>query len=184
LVLTVRRTRGVVLLAVALVFVLIVAIGYPFYVEPQTDPLRSADAIVVLGGPGHERYPRGLELALAGYAPHLVMSNPSGAKDRWLTDLCTHRRYEFDVSCFEPDPPTTRGEARELRRLAEANNWHTVIVVTFTPHISRARYILSRCYDGELIMRASPADVAPGYWVFSYAYQTAGYVRAALQPGC
>jgi uncharacterized SAM-binding protein YcdF (DUF218 family) len=180
---TVPHTRRIIVLAAALVFVLIAALGYPFYVEPQVDPLRRADAIFVLGGADYERYPYGLELALAGYAPHIVMSY-SGAQDTWLTDLCTHQRYDFDVSCFEPDPATTRGEARELARLAEANNWHSVIVVTFTPHISRARWILERCYDGELIMAESPSVKGIAYWINNYIYQTAGYTRAALQRGC
>ena len=59
-----------------------------------------------------------------------------------------------------------------------------MIVVTFTPHISRARFILQRCFDGELIMVASPTHISLLDWPVEYVYQTAGYVRAALHRGC
>lgn len=154
------------------------------YVRPQLDEPRQADAILVLGGPGAARYSVGLEYALEGYAPRVVMSNPIGSESVWLTDLCSHQRYSFAVTCFEPQPPTTRGEALELRRLAQSEGWRKVVVVTYMPHISRARYILGRCFDGDLMMVDSAEDLSPADWAWSYAYQTAGYVRAALQSDC
>lgn len=54
-------------------------------------PYRRTDAIFVLGGAIYERYPYALELALEGFAPEVVVSNPNGAKDVWLTDLCDTR---------------------------------------------------------------------------------------------
>lgn len=162
----------------------IAALGWPVYVKPHLDELHQADAIYVLGGPGAERYSVGLEVALKGYASHVVMSNPIGAGSVWLTDLCTHQRYSFTVTCVEPQPPTTRGEARELRRLAESEGWQSVIVVTFMPHISRARYVLERCFDGDLMMNDSEVELSLADWAWNYAYQTAGYVRAALQSDC
>lgn len=177
-----RPTRWVL---AALVMVSVVAvIGWPVYVNPQLESLRPADAIFVLGGPDDARYTLGIEYALEGLAPQLVFSNPVGAEAIWMIDLCRHQRYSFTVSCIEPDPPTTRGEARALRRLAESNGWESVIVVTYTPHISRARYILQRCFKGDLIMGETEADLSPPDWAWSYVYQTAGYVRAALQSGC
>ena len=158
--------------------------GFPIYVTPQVDPLRRADAIFVLGGDGYERYPYALELALQGLAPRVVVSNPAGQQDIWLTDLCEHQHYRFTVRCFEPEPATTLGEARELRRLASDEGWRDVIVVTFRPHISRARYILEQCFDGELIMDDSPADLSIEDWLWAYFYQTGAYLRAALEPAC
>ena len=180
-----RRRRRLVVGSVLLALAVVAAIGFPVYVAPQIDSLRRADAIFVLGGNGYERYPYAIELALQGLAPRVVMSNPAGAEDIWLTDLCAHQRYTaFTVSCFEPDPATTKGEARELSTLAAQEGWRTVIVVTFRPHISRARYIIQQCYGGQLIMTESPADLSVGYWMWAYAYQTLGYARAALEPGC
>lgn len=157
---------------------------FPVYVRPQIDRLRQADAIFILGGYGDLRYSFGLELGMQGWAPNLVVSNPRGKDDPWLTDYCATRHRGFDLECFSPDPPTTKGEGRELQRLASQYGWRTVIVVTFRPHISRARFVLEHCFDGDLVMVASPDHLSTPKWAFEYVYQTAGYARAVLQPGC
>lgn len=154
------------------------------YVRPQIDPLRHADAILILGGADYHRYPFGFSLGAQNWAPTLVVSNPQGTNDPWLTHYCEVPHPPLHVHCFVPDPPTTKGEGQELRRLAAKYGWHTVIVVTFRPHISRARFILEQCFDGNLVMVASPATISIPQWAFQYVYQTVGYVRAALQPGC
>jgi hypothetical protein len=169
---------------VCLVLISAVLAGLPAYVRPQVDPLRHADAILVLGGAAYGRYPFGFELGVQGWAPMVVVSNPNGARDPWLNQVCAAPHPVVDLRCFVPDPPTTKGEGRELRRLAAQYHWRTVIVVTYRPHISRARFILEHCFDGDLIMVASPAHISPLNWALEYVYQTAGYVRAALQPGC
>jgi hypothetical protein len=102
------------------------------------------------------RYPFGLELGSEGWAPKVLVSNPPGRP--WLTDYCAIPHPALDVRCFVPDPPTTKGEGQELRRLVDRNGWRTVIVVTFQPYISRARFILEHCFDGDLVMVASPAQ--------------------------
>ncbi|MFF0816101.1 hypothetical protein ACFYVR_13255 [Rhodococcus sp. NPDC003318] len=112
------------------------------------------------------------------------MSNPHAPEDPALARLCVAPHPGVEVDCFVPDPPTTLGEGRELRRRAEQFGWRQVIVVTFTPHISRARFILDRCFDGALIMVASPAEMSLPGWIFEYGYQTAGFVKAALHVGC
>jgi uncharacterized SAM-binding protein YcdF (DUF218 family) len=158
--------------------------GVPVYVTPDTDALRPADAVLILGGPGYARYPFGMELAAQGWAPTVVISNPNGAADPWLTQFCADPHTGPEVRCFVPDPPTTRGEGEVLRRMADEYGWRTVIVVTFRPHISRARFILERCFSGDLVMVASPTQLSPRDWLMEYAYQSAGYLRAVLQPGC
>ena len=171
----------------ALVCVLVIAAvigGLPVYVRPQVDPLRHADAILILGGEGDSRYLVGLDLGLKGWAPTVLASNPMAPEDPSLADYCTARHRGLDLRCFVPDPGTTKGEGRDLRRLAAQHGWRTVIVVTFRPHISRARFVLEQCFDGDLVMVASPAQISFVRWIFEYIYQTAGYLRAALQPGC
>jgi hypothetical protein len=175
-----------VVLSVCLLLIAAVIGGLPVYVRPQIDQLRRADAILILGGEYYARYPFGFALASKGWAPTVAVSNPNGPRDPWLTQVCA-TPYPYpavNLHCFIPDPPTTKGEGRALRRLAARYGWRTVIVVTFRPHISRARYILEQCFDGDLVMVESPAHIAVPTWAFQYVYQTAGYVRAALQPGC
>ena len=178
-----RRYRRLLVSACLLTTAAAIA-GLPVYVRPQIDPLRHADAILILGGEYYSRYAFGFDLAMQGLAPNLVVSNPRGADNADLTELCATPNSEFALHCFIPDPPTTKGEAQELRRLASQYGWRTVIVVTFRPHISRARFIFQQCFDGDLVMVASPADISAPRWAFEYVYQTAGYLRAVLQPGC
>ncbi|MGW0042435.1 YdcF family protein [Rhodococcus sp. NPDC003348] len=169
---------------ISLLIAAMTAGGVPVYVHPQIDPLRPADAVIVLGGADWSRYPYGIELAQNGWAPQVIFSNPAGVSDNWMAKACAEPHPDFELLCFVPDPPTTRGEAKELNRLAEQYHWNHVIVVTFTPHISRARFILERCFDGELTMVASPGEISSPRWFYEYAYQSVGYLKAVLQPGC
>jgi uncharacterized SAM-binding protein YcdF (DUF218 family) len=159
--------------------------GFRVYVRPQVDPPRQADAILVLGGTASaQRYLRGLELAQQGVAPNLVLSNPYRPADPVLDGLCARPQSGFTLRCFAPEPTTTLGEGRELRRLADEHGWRTVIVVTSTSHVSRARYIIGKCFDGELILQASPTRLSPWEWAWAYTYQSAGYVKSWIQGAC
>ena len=174
----------VVVASICMLVIAALVTGLPVYVRPQTDSLRHADAIFVLGGEDWRRHSLGIELGMAGWAPKVVLSHPDGPGDNWASENCGKAYPGFEVDCFLPDPSTTRGEAREVRRRAEQYGWNRVIVVTYTPHISRARFVLQRCFDGELIMVASPAELSLWGWASEYLYQTAGYLKAELEPGC
>jgi uncharacterized SAM-binding protein YcdF (DUF218 family) len=183
------RRATAILAPLAAMVALAGAAGYPVYVRPQIDTVRKADAILVLGGTSAgARYRYGLDLARQGWAPNLVLSNPYGAEDRdtaeLVTKICQTPQPGLNIVCFDPDPRTTLGEGAQLRRLADENHWETVIVVTFVPHVSRARYIIGKCFDGELVMVASPTHLGPVGWTWMYIYQTAGYIKAALQTDC
>jgi uncharacterized SAM-binding protein YcdF (DUF218 family) len=179
----VRRVRLWAQIPCALLLAAIIA-GWFIYVNPQVDRVRHADAIFVLGGYGYGRYIYGMNLGASGWAPNLVISNPMGSGDRYLSEYCATPHPNLGVRCFVPNPSSTQGEGRELRRLARQYGWHNVIVVTFRPHISRARFILERCFDGDLIMVASQPDMSLAQWAFQYTYQTAGYVKALLEREC
>lgn len=178
-----RRLRRV-LATLCLTLIAAVVAGVPVYVRPQIDRLRHADAILILGGPDYHRYTFGLDLGAQGWAPNVVVSNPKGNGDPWLARFCATPQAGYELHCFTPDPPTTKGEGRELQRLASRYGWRTIIVVTLRPHISRARFILEQCFDGELVMVPIPTHLSVPKWAFQYVYQTAGYARTLLQPGC
>lgn len=172
-------------MALLLVLAVVAVVGGGFvYVSPQVDTPRRADAVLILGGPLHERYPFGLALASEGFASTVVVSNPEGRRDRWLTNQCESPPAGITLHCFAPDPGTTKGEGRELRRLASEYGWKTVIVVTIRPHVSRARFVIQSCFDGDLVMVPSPTRLSVPEWAYQFAYQTAGYVRAVFEPGC
>ena len=177
-----RRTIGVSTVIVVLMTAFI-AVSCKVYQHPQVDPLRPADAIVVLGGTAYERFDLGLELAQKGYAPYLLISQSTGAGDPKMAKYCAGH-FTFTVKCFIPDPWTTQGEAQEIRAEAQRYGWQHIIVITFTPHVSRARYIVGKCFHGEVTMRASPASSGVAFWAWMYVRQSGGYVKAFLTPGC
>lgn len=172
-----RRLRLAVLALVVVVSV--VAALWPVYVRPRTDVPVPADAILVLGGAHDGREQLALRLAREGFAPRVLVSNPY--EHSALINRICHGGYSFEVICFDPAPRTTRGEGRYLARLARAGEWRRVIVVTFTPHISRARYILGKCWSGELLFVDPAPELSVGRWAWDYAYQSAGYVRAFFE---
>ena len=170
----VRGAAGVlVVLAVA------VAARWPVYVRPRPARPQPPPALVVLGGAHDGREELALRLARDGYAPQVVFSDPYEHSP--LINRICHGGYSFRVSCFDPDPRTTRGEGRELAARAEAEGWHRVLVVTFTPHISRARYILGKCWSGEILLLDARPSIGIGRWAYQYLYQTAAYVEAAFE---
>lgn len=172
-----RRAR----LAIVLLCATVVFIGalWPVYVRPHTDAPVRADAILVLGGAHDGREELGLRLAHEGFAPRVLISDPY--EDSELVNRICHGGYSFEVECFDPAPRTTRGEGRYLAERARAEGWRKVMVVTFTPHISRARDILEKCWDGELLMLDARPPIGPLRWAFQYAYQTAGYLKVLVE---
>ena len=163
--------------AAALAFVLVIGLaGLPLYVLPRTDRPEKADAVVVLGPSSAPRIALGTRLVREGYASHLYVSEPT---DKLAYPPC----YSLHTSCFSPSPTTTRGEARFTRQQALAHGWSRVIVITATYHISRARFIFGRCSGVDPIMVSSHEGRSPAGWVYEYAYQTTGFVKAAIV-GC
>ncbi|MGU3432750.1 YdcF family protein [Actinomycetes bacterium M1A6_2h] len=158
--------------------------GVPLFVNPKEDDLSKADAIIVLGGPeeGREEYAQGL--ASAGLAPVLVYSNPYGPKARGMLQKCAAQETSYTVICFDPEPATTMGEARFVARMAVKNDWKKIIVITYRPHISRARYIFGKCFDGTVLMAKNDAPLKPLQWVEAYIYQTGAFAKALTERGC
>lgn len=109
----------------------------------------------------------------------MFFSNPYGRDDARMNRIC-HGGYAFRVDCFTPAPSTTAGESVEIARLAAENTWKRVIIVTFVPHASRARYIVQKCYPGELTVVANRPDLSPLLWAYNYVYQSAGYARTLV----
>lgn len=146
-------------------------------------PVRS-DAILVLGSPSVDgRLEEGLRLAAAGYAGTLVISI-GWAKGRQRIAACADTDPRYRVICFQPDPTTTRGEAEELGRLARAQHWNSVLVVTSTYHVSRARLIVGRCMPGTVRMVATPAKPSLRGWAYQFLYQTGGFAKALAHRSC
>ena len=124
---------------------------------PTEDRPGRADAVVVLSGSKHERLDKGLELMRQGVAPTLVISggyDPRQPRARALCEAGTADGYR--VACFTPDPDSTRGEARSVRKLAERSGWKRILLVTSTFHVTRARMLFDRCLDADVDAVGAP----------------------------
>ncbi|MEO9326890.1 YdcF family protein [Gordonia aurantiaca] len=183
-----RRAVRVALCVLVVVVVGGGALGFQLFTRVHDDPLRPADVIVVLGGEHDGREDHGIELARKGYADHVLISDPYRPytdADAMMPRVCASGTREITVTCFEPDPSTTRGEAMFVRDMARRHGWQSVIVVTWSYHLVRARYIFGQCFDGDVIMHAVPRDYSPNpvLWGAVYAYQYGGLAKAAVL-GC
>lgn len=168
----------------SLLVLAVVAAGYPVFVRPQLDPVSHADAVVVLGGSNHDgRVQRGLELVRSGVADQLVLSDPYRDPKTLTARTCRSHEPGVRITCFVPDPSTTQGEAEAIAELARARGWTNVVVVTAVFHVSRARWIIERCYDGRLSMTVPDTQPSLAQWVYQYAYQIGAYAKAAVV-GC
>ncbi|MFI7589561.1 hypothetical protein ACIB24_21045 [Spongisporangium articulatum] len=182
-----RRLRRTTVVAVLITLTLLGlgAAGWPVYARPATNdvsPARPADAIVVLGGIPATAV-TGEALWRAGAARELVVSNPYPAGYPDLRPICPAVPRPH-VTCFVPDPSTTRGEAQEIGRLARQRGWDDVVVLAPVFQISRARVLVERCYPGRLRMVDAHAPFPTSSWPYQYVYQTAGYVKVALRRSC
>jgi uncharacterized SAM-binding protein YcdF (DUF218 family) len=123
------------------------------FVWPRADAApRRADAVVVLSGARNLRLDPALRLIARHVAPVLAISG-AAADPKWrkARRLCAAGRVDSArVVCFTPRPFSTRGEAREVGRLARARGWSRVVVVTSTFHVTRTRVLFHRCYPGRL----------------------------------
>jgi uncharacterized SAM-binding protein YcdF (DUF218 family) len=150
----------------------------------RIDTPATADAVVMLGGDSGTRLPEALRLVRAGMAPELVLSTPRDWTAAPSRQVCRDRPIPR-ITCFEPDPSTTRGEAEEIGRLAAERGWRRVIVVTSTYHVSRARMIIRRCYHGEILMVTPGSEhISLKSWVFQYGYQSAAWLVGQVQRSC
>jgi hypothetical protein len=165
-------------LVVAVVIVAIVVASVVLFIEPATNTPAQSDAVIVLAGANNgARISKGTELVRAGYAPRLFVSAPGGQD-------CPKSLPSVPVTCFNPNPATTQGEARFGATLANQHHWHRIIVVSGTQQVTRARIRFDRCYRGSILM--VPADPGGlGTWVASVIYEWGALPKALiLQRGC
>jgi uncharacterized SAM-binding protein YcdF (DUF218 family) len=116
-----------------------------------------ADVVVVLSG-SKTRLPPAERLIRSGVAPVLALSSVARASN-WPSArrLCRAGRYAgARVLCFPAKPFSTRGEAETVARLARRNGWHSVVVVSSTFHLTRAKLLFGRCYSGRLYFVGAP----------------------------
>jgi uncharacterized SAM-binding protein YcdF (DUF218 family) len=123
------------------------------FVWPEVGRAERADALVILGpGRNGERYREALHLIRRNVARAIVVSE-SSRPSRWPIQQALCARAA--AVCFRAEPSTTRGEARSTARIAKAHRWGSLIVVTSTFHVTRARLLFRRCFGGSVTVVAA-----------------------------
>lgn len=162
--------------------------GLIFLNGVSANPVDSADAIVVLSGDADGREEYGLSLAEEGRAPTVLISKSNRLNDPDVKAACQPRR-DIQVICRDAVPFTTRGEALMARKLALENNWKTVLVITSSFHLPRAKKIFEQCFassDRSAIMREVPRDYSytVAEWQFNFLYQYGAWAKALYEGDC
>ena len=150
-----------------------------FVAYPELDDPGRADAVVVLGGDEETGWRAGRALVDDGVADELVVSVPYGRPQE-----CTTPPTGVTVTCFVPDPSTTRGEAQMIGRLAAERGWDSVVVVTWRAHVARSRMLVERCFDGEIRMVEDHLPMDPAHWAREFAYQSGAWVKTQVLRDC
>lgn len=83
-----------------------------------------------------------------------------------------------ETLCFDPDPDTTFGEAKAVRRLAAARGWQRVVIVVSVDQATRAHMMVRRCFAGHIEIVTVPTTknrfLRVGYeWAASAYYAVA-----------
>lgn len=171
-----RRMRNAAWVVVAALAV-VVGVGLPIYVFPPVDQVERADLIYVIGPVTNPRLDLAEELRDAGVADRILISVAAeGPESAASFDICT----EPAVECAHPEPFTTKGEAGLLSQLApEADD---VVVITFTPHVARTRFVFDRCSEATVTVMAAEHPVSLAAWTYQYLYQTAAFMKSWLTP--
>jgi uncharacterized SAM-binding protein YcdF (DUF218 family) len=175
---------GLVVRLVALIF-LVVLLAALFLVRHSlmtaagewlvvSDPLTPANAIILLSGDDvrGDRAARAAQLYKAGWAPVVVASGSQirpylSEADLEMRDLTQDGVPATAIVPLRQSDLYTLSEARDLRRLALARQWHRVIVVTSNYHTRRARYIFRHVFPASIEVAVTPApDVGfqPDSW--------------------
>jgi uncharacterized SAM-binding protein YcdF (DUF218 family) len=172
-----RGLRRPLLLALGVVAVAGLALSFPLFVFPRTEPPGRADAVVVFADGRARRIATGARLVAEGVAPVLVISDGGGADS--LEARACRRGVGVPAVCVTPEEGTTEGEVRAFAGLAAERGWRSLVLVTSRHHLRRASLLMDQCYDGRTFtVRAAEADLAVDEWLPRVLHEWAGLAAA------
>ncbi len=145
-----------------LVIVVIVVSFITFLLTAPKNPPEAADVVLVIAGAEDGRHTIAAELVTAGVAENLVVSNPSGPRDRAGHELCHGEGLPPHIRtwCMRPEPVTTTGEAQTFNDLAHHEGWESAVLATGRLHHRRVALNFSQCTDLRLqVVHARELDL-------------------------
>jgi len=151
------------------------------FVWPSSDEPRPAAAVVVLDGGDGERLEEALDLMRLGVAPTLVLYG--GREDGTAREgrLC-REDGAFAVLCPRAEPDA-HAEARALGDLSSERGWRSLVVVTSTYGVSRARLLVDGCVAARVDVVGSTPPA--GAWARAIPREWKDYLNALLvDRGC
>jgi hypothetical protein len=170
--------RRRVLIAAVLVILIFAGVTARLFVWPAQGMPPHVGAIVMLAGPG-DRLDTALRLARAHRAEALVVSRGYEG----YGSSCPPKIPGLTLICFDPNPPTTQGEAQYVGRLAKRFHWHSIVLVTIRAQDTRARIRVGRCFSGKIYVITAPLPVSQ--WPYEIAYEWGALFKAlVLQRSC
>lgn len=157
--------------------------GLPLYVFPPPGDTAGADLVYVIGPPQQPRIDLAEKLRTAAKPlPALVSVSDDSQGDAVFDASSVGFCSEQGVTCKSPTPFTTKGEAKMLTAYAATHTVGKTVVVTFTPHVARTRYIFAKCYAGDVTVVGVDENLSLADWIYQYAYQSTAFVKAWLAP--
>lgn len=151
---------------------------YFFFIRPSVDRPQHADAVIVLAG-ASDRLPVARKLINNGVAPILVLSNSIGSGNEPANEQCQAASGP-NVICFTPTPPDTRGEAAAIAKLVAQHGWKSIVVVTSTYHITRARILVKQATSIKVSMVASKPKGSFAQWAWWLVHESGGLIDAVV----
>lgn len=169
------------------VVTIVIAMAWRWTVGPATtdvDTVEPADAVVLFVGGRGERLDTARELLERGVADVLVIPNGFGPAWPEADEFC-RAEADLEIICPVPEPNNTRGEARAIADLAAERGWDSLVMVTSVYHVARARLMLERCFDGEVVAVGADPDLSFRDWLSRVNHEWFGNLHArTVSTGC
>ena len=120
------------------------------------DSLEKSDAIIILSDDNFyaDRATRAAGVFRQGLAPVVVASGVRLRPYAGIAELMSHDLFDRGVPkesiiAFPQDADNTREEAEALKKLLQAKQWKSVIIVTSNYHTRRAKYICGKVFGSR-----------------------------------
>ena len=179
-----KEQGGIVTTLIALLFVMVLCVAVYLVRHPimrfaaeewiVDEPAAHADAIIVLSDDNFyaDRATHAAELYRQGVAPVVVASGRRLRPSAGISELMEHDLVERGVPKdkiirYAHDADNTREEAEMIGKIAKANHWKSVVIVTSNYHTRRARYIFGKVAPAGItvsIASARDGDFDPERW--------------------